>query len=288
MSVLIRKFIYFSEFIKNLFKYRNKKVKCKKLQVWVGQVCTLKCKNCSQLFPYIKQYLYDINKVINNLACVLKYVEAEEIHIIGGEPFSHPKVHELINFICKNNPNKNNKIVSNGTIIPEQVTIETLVKNKDSFFVSLSSYDCVKEKQKLFKETIINYGIPFMTVLEDSDKWFYLGDPNQKEIKGEKTIKNNFQACHDRTCFTLADGVLSIYPRMHNSPLIKREGKQEKVMFIEHLPINKMPLIGFIARALIATCFSENTYRESCRFCYGVSGINNLYCEKAEQLEKCH
>ena len=275
----MRYFIYLFEFVHNLFKYSFHKFKCKKLQVWVGQKCSLRCKNCSQLFPYIEQKIYDINQVVEDLDKLLKFIEPEEIHIIGGEAFTNPNIGTIIEYISKVNPNKQNKIVSNGTIIPKEDVLKILKANREHIFITVSSYDCAKERQNKFKLLMDEWQIPCIMIQESSENWYYMGDNTLNEIKGYKKIMKNFTACWDRSCYTLADGEISICPRMHNSPLVRIN---EKKMFIEHLPIRKLPN-NFISRVLIATCFSEKTFRESCRFCYGVSDNNNLYCKKAEQ-----
>lgn len=281
----MRQFIYFYEFICNLFKYTFHKFKCKKLQVWVGQKCSLRCKNCSQLFPYIEQKIYNIDKVIKDLNKLLKFVEPEEIHIIGGEAFTNPDIGPLIEYISQTNPYKQNKIVSNGTILPKDNILKILQKNKEHIFITVSSYDCVKERQAKFKSLMDDWQIPCRIIQEESENWYYMGDNTLSEITGYKKLMKNFIACWDKSCYTLADGELSICPRMHNSPLARnRHRKKERKLFIEHLPIRNLPN-SFITTALIATCLSSKTFREACRFCYGVSDINNLYCKKAEQLK---
>lgn len=277
----MRRIIYIWEFIRNLFKYFNKKFKTKKLQIWVGQTCTLKCKNCSQLFPYINQKLYDINDVIAELKILLNFIEPESIHIIGGEPFTNKNIDKLIDFVCKVNPNKPNKVISNGTIIPQERILESLSRNSESISVTISDYPIVAEKQKKIFEIMQQKGVKVRYV-KTVDYWYYMGNNTENEIKGYKTLKRNFKKCWDRSCNTIANGELSLCPRMHNSPMVF---KDEKIMYIEHLPIKNVPN-NFIGRALVATCLSSKTYRESCRHCWGLSDASGIKVEKAIQQER--
>lgn len=282
----MRSVIYLLEFLKNLYKYRNKKIKLEKLQVWVGQTCNLRCKNCSQLFPYIKHRLYDIDVVIDQLKKVLVFCEVDSIHIIGGEPFTNKEIYKLIEYICEKNPNGKNKIVSNGTIIPQNNTLNVLQKYNKQIFVTVSCYDALKDKQDVFAKKLEEYNITCQKICDENFKWFFVGDTSMKEIKGAKRIQRNFDACWDRTCVTIADGELSICPRMHNSYTVFKHSKKK----IEHLPINKFlsapsnKLFATVKKALIATCLTTKTFREACRYCYGVSSINNMYCNRGEQL----
>ena len=277
----MREFLYLFEFIKNIFKYHNKKINTQKLQIWVGQTCTLKCKNCSQLFPYIEPKIYNINDVIEDLKYSLKYIKPESIHIIGGEPFTNKDIGKLISYICEVNPNKPNKIVSNGTIIPKNEILELLTINKQSMSVTISDYPVVKEKQEQCYKIMQEKNIDVKYVIKD-DSWYYMGDNNEKEIKGYNVLKRNFKLCWDKTCITISEGILTLCPRMHNSHLVFLD---EKYMYIEHIPIRRIPN-NFIGRALVATCLTTKTYRESCRHCWGLSNASGKIVEKAQQIER--
>lgn len=282
-ELFMRIYIYIWEFFKNILKYSNKKICVDKLQVWVGQSCSLRCKNCSQLFPYIKQRIYDIDDVINDLKIALEFIDPKSIHIIGGEPFMNPNIGKLVEFVCMANSGKPNKIVSNGTIVIKDDLAKLLGENNENIFVTISNYPIVKEKQEKFYKKMQKYNVRTEYVITD-DHWFYMGNPDEKEIKDPKILKRNFLACWDRSCYTLAEGVLSICPRMHNSPLIEQH-KNEKYYFIEHLPIRKI-YKNVIGRALVATCLTKKTYRESCKYCWGLSNMSNIKVAKAEQIEK--
>ena len=274
-----RKLIYLGDFIKALFKYSTQKIPLDKLQIWIGETCTLKCKNCSQLFPYIEQKLYDIDSVIKDTKKILLHCSPKSLHIIGGEPFTNKNIGKLIEFIAKINPAQPNKIITNGTIIPSEETLSILEKYKDDIYITISGYDCIKDRQIKFQQICQERNIKCKIINEDSP-WFYTGDPSTEEIKDINSIIRNFTACWDRSCHTIADGELSICPRMKNSSQIFKHDK----WFIENMPIKYLGR-GLISRALIAACLSSKTYREACKYCYGVSSINNVYCVRAEQLK---
>lgn len=276
----LRSLVYLKIFFKNLFLLKNKKLNLKKLQIWTGQTCTLKCKNCSQLFPYITPKIYDIDKVIEDTKKVLKHCTVDSLHIIGGEPFTNKEIYKLIEFVSVQNPNKPNKIITNGTILPNEETLKTLEKYKNDIYITISGYNCVNERQVKFKDLCDSKGIKCRIITEDTP-WFYLGNSSMTEIEDREKIAQNFDACWDRTCYTIADGELTICPRMHNSPEIFKHKK----LGVEYLPINFLKF-GLFSKALISACLSDETYRESCKYCYGVSCINNLYCVRAEQIEE--
>jgi len=270
---------YFREFVRGYSRYSNHKFPIKKLQIWVGQTCTLKCKNCSQLFPYIKPRIYDIDTVIAQTQKILQLCEVESFHIIGGEPFTHKGIGKLIEFVCQQKHSAINKIISNGTILPSDQTVEVLKRFRSDIQIQITRYDCAKERQEKFISLCVVNGIQYFYTAQEA-LWYYLGDCNQEEIKDVATIQHNFNACWDRTCTTLADGELSACPRMHNSSLVFGHSRP----FIEHLKVAMLSNNRF-SRALIATNLSVATHREACKFCHGITGFNKTLVKRGEQLD---
>lgn len=280
----MKSYIFIKEFISGLIKFRKKKPHIGKLQIWVGETCTLRCKECSQLFPYIPSKIYDIDGVIKNAKKITKLCEIDSFHIIGGEPFTNKDILKLIKFICSQKHKELNKIVSNGTIIPDEDTLKFLSENNENICVSISDYECAREKQQKLAKIFVERNINHFHLIEDY-AWFYMGNPSQSEIKDKKAIYRNFFAYHDRTCITLADGELSICPRMHNSPKVfKHRYPQNEYLKISKLPEKPNHLQMWIYKGLIKAILTDKTYREACKFCYGNSNINNKTVKRAEQL----
>ena len=264
-------------FCLNLFTYRNKRVPVGKFQIWVGKKCTLKCKNCSQLFPYFNGELYDLDDVIRNLQKVLPLCEVDSFHIVGGEPFFNKDIYKLIDFVCKQKHKSKNKVISNGTIIPSAVVLDVLRKYAKQIFVTVSLYECAAENQARFKDACFANDIDCQEV---TPVWHYVGDPGMKEITDLEAIKKNYQHCWDKSCKTFAKDTLSVCPRMQNSSLFF----SHRAFFIENLHVKYIPQ-NFIGRALVATCFDESFHRNACRYCHGVSAASGVRVFVAEQLQ---
>ena len=45
------------------------------LVLWVGTKCSLRCKDCCNLIPYVQQESYNVNEIIDNLNYVTKDVK---------------------------------------------------------------------------------------------------------------------------------------------------------------------------------------------------------------------
>ena len=71
-------------FLKNLYKYRKKKVRLSFLEVWVGQTCTLKCRDCCHLIPYVKPAIFNIESLIEDCKKIFELCEVDFFSILGG------------------------------------------------------------------------------------------------------------------------------------------------------------------------------------------------------------
>ena len=54
------------------------------LVVWLGSICNLKCKNCSNLIPYIEDKVFDKDKIISNMEYITGSVHIDKVQIQGS------------------------------------------------------------------------------------------------------------------------------------------------------------------------------------------------------------
>lgn len=117
------------------------------LVFWVGTKCTLHCKDCCNLIPYLQQKSFDVDKIMDNLRYITKDITVEALQIQGGEPFTHKEIHKIIQG-CAENKNINKiEIATNGTILPNKQTIDILKKYSEKVVVRFSDYECTQNKR---------------------------------------------------------------------------------------------------------------------------------------------
>ena len=104
------------------------KNKIRFLVLWVGSKCTLKCRDCCNLIPYLEQKTYSVDSIINNINYITQDMEIELLQIQGGEPFTHKHISEIIEKCAMNNHIHKIEIASNGTILPNEDTIKVIKK----------------------------------------------------------------------------------------------------------------------------------------------------------------
>ena len=118
----IRLYLY----ARNRMKIFGEKLKLKSIDIVLTEKCTLKCVDCSNLMQYYqKPVSVSHEMLLQNISLILSSVdEVNEVRLIGGEPLIYRKIDEVINEI---NKFKNVEVIvvfTNGTLIPNDKTIE--------------------------------------------------------------------------------------------------------------------------------------------------------------------
>lgn len=187
------------------------------LVLWVGTRCTLKCKDCCNLIPYLRQRSYETNNVIENLNYITKEIEIELLQIQGGEPFTHKDLDKII-LSCVNNEHIHRiEIASNGTIMLNEKIIELVKKYQDKVTVRFSDYMYGKKNRKSIEQKLLkNYGLKVekYDFIYDTGEWFDLGGFERKKEGNIKKIKQTYENCPNKSCWTLADNYFAGCGRM--------------------------------------------------------------------------
>ena len=164
------------------------------LVFWVGTKCTLKCKNCCNLIPYVNPVSYSTKKILDNLSYITKDIVVETLQIQGGEPFTHREIDSIIEF-CALNPNIHKiEIASNGTIIPNKRTIDVIKKYNEKIVLRFSDYVCDRKKRQILEDRLknqYNVDVQKYEFMYNTGEWFDLGDiDNKKETDIQKRKKH--------------------------------------------------------------------------------------------------
>lgn len=110
----------------------------------VSNKCSLRCKYCTEGMQYSSAYNaepVEIESVINDYDRILSIIDwVDHVAIIGGEPFLNDRLYELLYHIKKSELAKEkvgkNIIITNGTIIPNDKTIEALKDTNTPVWIS--------------------------------------------------------------------------------------------------------------------------------------------------------
>lgn len=191
------------------YKLGLKKHKVNFLVFWCGTKCSLHCKNCCNLIPYIKQESFNANEILEDFAFLSQKIKIGYVQIQGGEIFTHPNAAQIINALGLYKNIDKISLTTNGSIVPKLEVIEAL-KNNPHIRVTISNYQCIDtaKRQKLidlFEQNHITYHL--YEFLYDNGQWFDYGNIYQKRTSKEQAI-TNYRDCHEKYCITFADGFL--------------------------------------------------------------------------------
>jgi len=276
---ILKAILYPLIYLGNWFKYLDKKVTIDFYEVWVGQRCSLRCKECCHLIPYAESVLYDIDAVIADCDAFLEICSIDYISIVGGEPFCHPELYRLIDFLANREDVLDGKLVTNGTVIPDSRTMDSLRALKGKMEVSIDLYPGKENATAQFHDLLVDAGIRCRLTHYNDWSWKRLGGPEQERLSA-KAAKAAFSRCWDKQCYTLSNGEFTTCPRGILS---------EHVFGIPKRKYEHMHLSDFTGRtaskAMIATCMSHKVYKDYCKHCLGMSNANQEQITPGVQIQ---
>ncbi len=143
-----------------------------KLNILVTEKCSLRCKDCRALIPYVVNPQDEpLEKVVHEVKQILEAVDGVvDVEPIGGEPFLYPYLVDLLKFLCSQEKIMNVCITTNGTIVPNQECLNALKNEK--VFVYISDYGYIDKMAKVVA-TFEREKISFVT--ETDQQWLDVG-----------------------------------------------------------------------------------------------------------------
>lgn len=199
----------------------NKKVVIPFLDLCVCTTCTLKCKDCTQWMPYIKEKkIFSAEQIIANINQLFNYIDY--IHIVSpldGEPFMNKEFDKIMDYLKKMQDEGKIgyiRVVTNGTIFPNENVLKYF--HFKHIFLLISEYGKVLNEASLCnKNKLIDYfRNNNLKYYSPSDfLWTDLGTPDTPHNKEIKDLKNTFNTCFVRNCVSLFDGTIYRCPRAY-------------------------------------------------------------------------
>lgn len=163
-------------------------------------LCCLHCialtdKNTNQQDLCVDEIISDLKQffaLINECAC---------LEILGGEPFLHPKLYDILDFILSIPQIQMIQITTNGLICPEQNIIELLKSPK--LIIRISDYGYIDRVSKLIRALELNH----INFVHSTDLlWLPLGEISFKN-KSNTLMKDEYAICYEGIhCKTIFKG----------------------------------------------------------------------------------
>jgi organic radical activating enzyme len=177
----------------------KQKVHIFQTDVLVTEKCNLACSFCNMFIPHYELPKHrDTQTILNDIDLYFNLVDYVSIfHLVGGEPFLHPNIKDVIEYILEKYSDKIDKfiITTNGTVLPKEEILEVLKNN--NVILSVSNYSNKLEKLKskvdrvlgTYQEKNINHSV------RNNIEWYDFGDLRIKNNMSEEELINHFDSC---------------------------------------------------------------------------------------------
>jgi len=228
----------------------------------VSQNCSLKCEHCCEQVPYLNDKGF--SSVEDIVSDVKKIAESSEflnfVELIGGEPFLHPQIEELIEELLKIENIGYIKSFTNGTIVPSDKLCNII--NNPRFMLQISNYELAAKGRLLaniFKtrSKLDKFGIRYLFTRNFEWLDFSSFDEHKSSIE---YLKNAFNKCFLKNCHRVYKGKLYRCPH-HYAGIQRNKLKEFSFECIDLHSYNKVALSGALEN------FEELEYIDACKYC---------------------
>lgn len=205
--------------------YDKNEINIPQITFCITSKCTLKCRDCGSLIPEfnsrthinmsIDEFKFNLDKITTVANKIRRAV------LLGGEPFIHPNLDEMINLICSKSNIDILEIMTNGTKIPNKKVLDVLKKYNTKVYVYISNYSenpALKTilKNDNLKRVLKEYSIKIQMV--ETNGWlkeFGFGN----KISNPKDSIFKYNRCHCSHCTQIFNNKL--YPCSKGSSAIE-------------------------------------------------------------------
>ncbi len=280
-------YVSYQQFVKEwYFRFQNK-LYIPKTDLPITSFCSLNCEKCHIFIPYWKNKAeYELEMLKHSVDAYFKYVDyVLDMDILGGEPLLYRHLDDIILYIGEKYRKQIGYLglITNGTIVPKDTTIELL--KKYNMHVSISDYSKelnYKDKIDALCEKLEMGNIRYLR--NDDITWFDFGLPTDKvRYLGDEAVK------HMKCCNT-------IYHVIHEGKFYccgTAWAAQKSGLFpvsdYGYVNLDNKGCEMYEMKKKILECslgIIQNGYLEFCQVCGGFGSDNVTKVPTAKQIEK--
>lgn len=229
----------------------------------VSERCSLKCKDCSFLMQYYQNpenvELEKYKQALDRFIETIDYIS--EFRIYGGEPFMNPDMYKLLEWYKDCDKINTLSIYTNGTIIPNEHTIQCM-KNK-KVKVHISDYEHNMDRVSKLVDVLEREKITYF--IRKYDTWCEAGDLTYKHHTKER-LEKIYGNCFATNCYSFLKGKFYVCPRAAHAVNLGAmpDVERDRVDFTdENLSVEELQ------RQLRALMYGRN-FIAACEFCNGL------------------
>ena len=184
------------------------------LVLHVGQMCNLRCKNCSNFVPYAppESRRYPVEQIISDMEALFKVVKRiDTVQVQGGEPLIYSDLPKLLGYLAACREIGEIVIATNGMRLPDEEVwhlcrlhgIKIRISNYPQNWKNLETF-AQKAEEFGCSENVYAY-----TFVGAQSFWHDLGGVDTPREDDDAVVAARFDKCEFNLCLTLADGEIS-------------------------------------------------------------------------------
>lgn len=229
------------------------------LDAVVTERCSLKCRDCSNLMQYYQHPqdmdVFELKKTIDRLLNKVRRIF--DLRILGGEPLMNKEFTRIVDWYQDEKKIERISIYSNGTIFPDDGTLEHL--KQDKVFVRLSDYGCLSYKLEEWVRWCIENNVRYEVA--KIDKWNDCGRL-ERHSYSEQELTGVYGQCECRNLPTIKGGYLYNCPYAANAAALE-------AMTLDEMRRDRLLIADSLSADEIDCFLYERKYLEACRYCKG-------------------
>lgn len=219
-------------YLMRLNKYkRNSEISTDKIRmigVVLGNICSLKCKNCCECIPYFdakKRMFVDAQQILDDISKLSSACEFLSIlEFVGGEPFLHPMLKYILEKVLDMKKIGIVHIFTNGTVVPGEELLKALRNERVMVYISNYQYalsENLRENRAKTLEKLKSSGIAYFEGKKED--WLDYRSFDRFSYS-QSELERNFADCFLNECNRLYRGTLYTCPHQYagvNLELVK-------------------------------------------------------------------
>lgn len=229
----------------------------------LGNICTLKCKNCCESVPYMPEGIRGfvekevVVKDIEKLSAACEFLTL--IEFIGGEPFLHPQLPEILTEVLKIKNVGNIHIFTNATVPPKEKLVDVLKNERIILYLSnyqVSYPKAIKSNVDKTTNILEKEGINYFFGKKQSWMDFSQYDCVDTDVD---SLEDRFENCFLHNCNRLYKGKLYVCPHQYAGIQLGKLDASKNIVDIYQY--NDMEFTDMLNQ------FKEYTYIDACQYC---------------------
>ena len=232
-------------------------------EISIVENCNFTCRSCSHLSPVMPRHALDPEDIARDLGLLAHHYQVEHVRLVGGEPFLHPRLSDVIKAVRESGITSRIRVITNGSL-PNRMTTN-LWSAIDEVHVSIyPGQGPTEETIGLFKQMATQHGTDLVIKRFDRFRESY----SEIGTENDELVSRVYQSCqiaHIWRCHTVRRGYFYRCPQSIFVSRVIRGGEPHPE---DALPITNCPNFGEQLLAFLEQPHPLN----ACRHCLGSVG----------------